>query len=35
MKACEYGRIDTARMLLVEFHANLDIQNDVRAIVRL
>ena len=35
MKACSEGHIDTARMLLGEFHANVDIQDKVRAIVRL
>jgi len=35
MEACGNGHIDTARMLLGEFHANIEIQNDVRAIVRL
>ena len=35
MGACSNGHIDTARMLLGEFHANIDIQNEVRAIVRL
>ena len=33
MKACWNGHIDTARMLLGEFHANIDIQSEVRAIV--
>ena len=33
--ACYNGHIDTARMLLGEFHAEVDIQNTVRAIVRL
>ena len=33
MRACMMGLIDIARMLLVEFHANIEIQNDVRAIV--
>ena len=35
MLACEKGDIDTARMLAGEFDANIDIQNTVRAIVRL
>ena len=35
MKACLNGGIDTARMLVGEFHANIDIQDTVRAIVRL
>ena len=35
MKACSNGHIDIARMLLGEFNANIDIQNTVRAIVRL
>ena len=35
MLACGNGRIDTARMLLGDFHANIDIQDMVRAIVRL
>ena len=35
MLACLNGRIDIARMLAGEFHANVDIQNTVRAIVRL
>ena len=35
MYACDNGEIDTARMLLGEFHAHSDIQNTVRAIVRL
>ena len=35
MWACLKGHIDTARMLVGEFHANIDIQNTVRAIVRL
>ena len=35
MLACLNGYIDIARMLLGEFHANIDIQNKVRAIVRL
>ena len=35
MYACVHGHIDTARMLAGEFHANVDIQNKVRAIVRL
>ena len=35
MWACWNGHIDTARMLLGEFHANIDIQDMVRAIVRL
>ena len=30
MKACLYGHIVTARMLVDEFHANIDIQNNVR-----
>ena len=34
MLACRYGDIDTARML-AEFNANVDIQDTVRAIVRL
>ena len=35
MLACNRGDIDTARMLLGEFHASVDIQDKVRAIVRL
>ena len=35
MYACYNGHIDTARMLLGEFNANVDIQDRVRAIVRL
>ena len=35
MLACGNGYIDTARMLVGDFHANIDIQNTVRAIVRL
>ena len=35
MGACKAGHIDIARMLVSEFHAKVDIQNDVRAIVRL
>ena len=35
MMACRYGYIDTARMLVGEFHAKIDFQNKVRAIVRL
>ena len=35
MDSCKEGEIDIARMLLGEFHANVDIQNTVRAIVRL
>ena len=35
MKACSEGHIDTARMLAGEFHASIDIQDKVRAIVRL
>ena len=35
MEACRKGHIDTARMLLGEFHVNIEIQNKVRAIVRL
>ena len=35
MWACENGHVDTARMLAGEFHANIDIQSMVRAIVRL
>ena len=35
MLACSKGHIDTARMLLGEFNASVDIQNKVRAIVRL
>ena len=35
MMACSMGHIDTARMLVGEFHANIDIKNKVRAIVRL
>ena len=30
MWACWNGHIDTARMLVDEFHANIDIQNNVR-----
>ena len=35
MAACLNGHIDTARMLLGELHANNDIQDNVRAPVRL
>ena len=35
MEACSNGEIDTACILAGEFHANIDIQNKVRAIVRL
>ena len=35
MEACSDGHIDIARMLVGEFHANIDIQDEVRAIVRL
>ena len=35
MEACWNGQIDTARMLVREFGANVDIQNVVRATVRL
>ena len=35
MSACMKGHIDTARMLVGEFHANVDIQDTVRAMVRL
>ena len=35
MTACMFDHIDAARMLLGEFHANIEIQNTVRAIVRL
>ena len=35
MRACVNGYIDIARMLLGEFHANVDIQDKVRAILRL
>ena len=35
MRACKNGHIDTARILVCEFHANIDIQNKVRAMVRL
>ena len=35
MYACMNGHVDTARMLLGEFHTNIDFQNKVRAIVRL
>ena len=35
MRACSNGHIDTARMLLGEFYAKIDIQDNVRAIVRL
>ena len=35
MLACRYGHVHTARMLVDEFHANVDIQDKVRAIVRL
>ena len=35
MYACSTGHVDTARMLAGEFHANIDIQDNVRAIVRL
>ena len=34
MRACMNGHIDIARMLLGEFHADIDIQNKVRAILR-
>ena len=35
MLACMNGDVDIARMLLGEFHANIEVQNKVRAIVRL
>ena len=35
MLACMEGHVDISRMLLGDFHANIDIQNTVRAIVRL
>ena len=35
MAACLNGHIDTVRMLLGEFHANVNIQSKVRAVVRL
>ena len=35
MLACRSGHIDIARMLLGEFHANINIQNTVKLIVRL
>ena len=35
MLACKNDHIDIARMLVGEFHANVDIKNKVRAIVRL
>ena len=35
MVTCRKGDIDTARMLLGGFNANIDIQSKVRAIVRL
>ena len=35
MYACEDGQFYIARMLGGEFHANIDIQSKVRAIVRL
>ena len=34
MNAFLNGNIDTARMLAGEFHANIDILNTVRAILR-
>ena len=35
MYACSNGHFDTARMLLGDFHADIDIQNKVRAVMRL
>ena len=35
MMACYHGYIDIARMLVGEYHANIDIQNTVSVIVRL
>ena len=35
MNACSNGHSDIARMLAGEFHANIDIQDMVRAIVSL
>ena len=35
MAACENGHIEIVRMLVGEYHANIDIQNTVRAIMRL
>ena len=35
MNACSNGHIDIARMLAGEFYANIDIQDKVKAIVRL
>ena len=32
MLACIFGHIDIVRMLVIEFHANVDIQSTVRAI---
>ena len=34
MYACQRGHVDTARVLVGEFHANIDIQDNVREIVR-
>ena len=34
MWACSNGHIDIARMLAGEYNANVDIQNNVRAIVK-
>ena len=33
--ACREGHMDIARMLVGEYHANIDIQNTVSVIVRL
>ena len=35
MLACYNVDIDIARMLVGEYHANIDIQNNVRGIVKL
>ena len=35
MSACSEGHVDIARMLVCKFNANIDIQDKVRAIVRL
>ena len=35
MSACSTGHIDIVRMLVGEYHANIDIQTKVRAIMRL
>ena len=34
MEACSRGRIDIARMLVIKYNANIDIQNTVRAMMR-